>query len=288
MATVEEPRTESRPFIRPDGKDKVTGLGRYTADMTLTGMLHARFVYAPTTHARLVRVDTSKARALPGVLAVITHADVPDVLHGPFVPDRRLFAKDVVRFEGEVVAAVAALTPDIAARAAELVEIDFEALPAISDPEAALADGAPLIHPSWESYEALEDLVRSGNCASRSTIVKGDVDAGHGRGRGRRPRALHRRHVARGADRAPRGDRAVGGRPRHDLVVDAGAVPGAQHRRAHAPAAGGARPHHRAAARWRLRRQVRAPLRGARRRARSRCGTPGEARLLASRGVHGA
>ena len=180
MATVEEPRTESRPFIRPDGKDKVTGLGRYTADMTLTGMLHARFVYAPTTHARLVRVDTSKARALPGVLAVLTQADVPDVLHGPFVPDRRLFAKDVVRFEGEVVAAVAALTPEIAARAAELVKIDFEALPAISDPEAALADGAPLIHPSWESYEALEDLVRHGNCASRSTIVKGDVDAGMG------------------------------------------------------------------------------------------------------------
>ena len=87
MATVEEPRTESRPFIRPDGKDKVTGLGRYTADMTLTGMLHARFVYAPTTHARLVRVDTSKARALPGVLAVLTQADVPDVLHGPFVPE---------------------------------------------------------------------------------------------------------------------------------------------------------------------------------------------------------
>ena len=180
MATVEEPRTESRPFIRPDGKDKVTGLGRYTADMTLTGMLYARFVYAPTTHARLVRVDTSKARALPGVLAVLTQADVPDVLHGPFVPDRRLFAKDVVRFEGEVVAAVAALTPEIAARAAELVKIDFEPLPAISDPEAALADGAPLIHPSWESYEALEDLVRHGNCASRSTIVKGDVDAGMG------------------------------------------------------------------------------------------------------------
>ena len=97
MATVAK-----RRFIRADGPDKVTGSGRYTADMTLTGMLYARFVYAPTTHARLVRVDTAKARALPGVFAVITHADVPDVLHGPFVPDRRLFAKDVVRFEGDV------------------------------------------------------------------------------------------------------------------------------------------------------------------------------------------
>src|SRR5664279_5252086 len=105
--------------------------------MTLTGMLYARFVYAPTTHARLVRIDTTKARALPGVLAVITHADVPDVLHGPFVPDRRLFARDVVRFEGDVVAAVAARTPEIAEAAAALVEIEFEELPTFSDPELA-------------------------------------------------------------------------------------------------------------------------------------------------------
>jgi CO/xanthine dehydrogenase Mo-binding subunit len=177
VATVEDARTEQRPFIRPDGKDKVTGLGRYTADMNLTGMLHARFVYAPTTHARLTRVDTTRALALPGVLAVITHADVPDVLHGPFVPDRRLFAKDVVRFEGEVVAAVAALTPEIAEAAAALVEIEFDELPAFSDPERALDAAAPLIHPEWESYEASEDVVRSGNVAARSTIVKGDADA---------------------------------------------------------------------------------------------------------------
>ena len=177
MATVEDARTERRPFIRPDGKDKVTGLGRYTADMTLTGMLYARFVYAPTTHARLVRVDTAKARALPGVFAVITHADVPDVLHGPFVPDRRLFAKDVVRFEGDVVAAVAALTPEIADAAVALVEIELEELPAVSDPEVALEAGAALLHPGWEAYEAAEDIVRSGNSASRSTIVKGDADA---------------------------------------------------------------------------------------------------------------
>jgi CO/xanthine dehydrogenase Mo-binding subunit len=174
---VAEARSESRPFIRPDGKDKVTGLGRYTADLTLTGMLHARFVYAPFSHARLLRVDTTKARALPGVLAVITQDDVPDVHHGPFVPDRTLFAKDVVRFEGEVVAAVAALTPELAEQAAALVEIECEELPANSDPEAALADGAALVHPGWQAYEASEDVLRDGNCASRSTIVKGDADA---------------------------------------------------------------------------------------------------------------
>ena len=88
MATVEEPRT----FIRPDGKEKVTGTGRYTADLVLAGQLMARFRYADHAHARITRIDATKARALPGVLAVVTHEDVPDVLYGGMVKDRRLFA----------------------------------------------------------------------------------------------------------------------------------------------------------------------------------------------------
>ena len=100
--------TAEKPFIRQDGKDKVTGLGRYTADLTMTGMLHAKFRYADHAHARVLRIDASKARALPGVLAVITHEDVPDVRYGAFVQDRRLFAKSTVRYEGELLAAVAA------------------------------------------------------------------------------------------------------------------------------------------------------------------------------------
>jgi CO/xanthine dehydrogenase Mo-binding subunit len=82
-----------------------------------------------------------------------------------------------VRFEGDVVAAVAALTPEIAAEAAAAVEVEYEPLPAVSDIEAALADDAPLVHPDWESYEADEDLVRNGNVLGYSTIVKGDADA---------------------------------------------------------------------------------------------------------------
>ena len=118
MAVVEEKR---EPFIRQDGKDKVTGLGRYTADLARTGMLHARFRYSDHAHARVLRIDTSAAKALPGVFAVLTQADVPDVRYGGFVEDRTLFARDVVRFEGEVIAAVAALTPEIADRAVELI-----------------------------------------------------------------------------------------------------------------------------------------------------------------------
>ena len=110
-ATVEE-----QTFIRPDGKEKVTGAGRYTADVTLPGQLHARFRYADHPRARIIPIDASKAKALAGVLAVLTHEDVPDVLYGQMVKDRRLFAKEEVRFEADVVAAVAAMTPELADR----------------------------------------------------------------------------------------------------------------------------------------------------------------------------
>jgi CO/xanthine dehydrogenase Mo-binding subunit len=171
--------TETAPptFLRPDGKEKVTGSGRYTADLSLTGQLHAKFRYADHTHARILSIDASKARALPGVLAILTNEDVPDVRYGDLAQDRRLFAREGVRFEGDIVAAVAALTPEIAAAAAAAVEVEYEPLPALSDIEAALADDAPLIHPDWESYEADEALGRNGNVLGYSTIVKGDADA---------------------------------------------------------------------------------------------------------------
>jgi CO/xanthine dehydrogenase Mo-binding subunit len=169
--------SERPTFLRPDGKEKVTGSGRYTADLNLTGQLHAKLRYADHTHARIVSIDTSRARAMPGVLAVVTHEDVPDVLYGDLAQDRRLFAKERVRFEGDVVAAVAALTGEIAAEAAAAIEVEYEPLPAISDIEAALEEGAPLIHEEWESYEADEELGRDGNVLGHSTIVKGDADA---------------------------------------------------------------------------------------------------------------
>jgi CO/xanthine dehydrogenase Mo-binding subunit len=173
VATVEKPRT----FVRPDGKEKVTGTGRYTADLTLAGQLVAKFRYADHTHARILRIDTTKARALPGVLAVVTHEDVPDVLYGGMVQDRRLFARDTVRFEGDIVAGVAATTAEIAERAAALIEVEYEPLPVVRHFEAALADDAPLVHPEWESYEGAEELGRNRNTLGYSTIVKGDVDA---------------------------------------------------------------------------------------------------------------
>jgi CO/xanthine dehydrogenase Mo-binding subunit len=172
MATTAEPRA----FVRPDGKEKVTGTGRYTADLDLTGQLYARFRYADHTRARIVRIDTARARALPGVLAVLTHEDVPDVRYGQMVKDRRLFAKEEVRFEGDVVAGVAAATPELAAQAAALIEVEYEPLPPLSDVEAALAADAPLVHADWASYEGDDALGRQGNVLGYSAIVKGDAD----------------------------------------------------------------------------------------------------------------
>src|SRR5262245_22242349 len=174
MATVEGAK-DVGAFIRPDGKEKVTGSGRYAADLSLTGQLHAKFRYADHTHARIVSIDVERARAMPGVFAVLTHEDVPDVLYGQLVKDRRLFARDRVRFEGDVVAAVAALTPQIAAQAAAAIDVEYEPLQAVSDPERALAEDAPLIHEEWKSYEGDEQLGRDRNLLGFSSVVKGDA-----------------------------------------------------------------------------------------------------------------
>jgi CO/xanthine dehydrogenase Mo-binding subunit len=174
VATTE---AEARPYVRSDGKEKVTGTGRYTADLTLTGMAHAKFRYADHSHAKILKIDTSNAKALPGVVAVVTQADLPDVRFGGFVQDRYLFAKDVVRFEGEIVAGVAALTDEIAAEAARLIDVEYEPLPVVTDFEAAMEPGSPLVHEEWESYERDENIVSNGNTIAYHTIVKGDADA---------------------------------------------------------------------------------------------------------------
>ena len=177
MATVDEPRAAAEPFIRPDGKEKVTGLGRYTADLSLTGQLHAKFRYADHPHARITRIDVSKAKALPGVLAVLTYEDVPDVKYGGMVQDRRLFAKVKVLWEGDVVAGIAATTSEIAEQAAALVEVDYEPLPSVVDYEAATTDAGTLVHDDWESDSGSKKMGRDGNRIGYSTIVKADADA---------------------------------------------------------------------------------------------------------------
>ncbi|MGI9611064.1 MAG: xanthine dehydrogenase family protein molybdopterin-binding subunit, partial [Acidimicrobiia bacterium] len=166
---------DSRPYIRPDGPDKVTGTGRYVADLSMTGMLTAKFLFARVSHARITRLDVSPAREIPGVLAVLTQDDVPDRRFGS-VRDRTLFARDVIRFEGEVVAAVAATTEEAASKALDAIAFEYETLPPVTDLEAAIADDSPLVHEGWADYRTRVE--RDRNIASFTSMTRGDVERG--------------------------------------------------------------------------------------------------------------
>ena len=167
-----------KPFIRSDSLEKVSGQARYTADLTATGLLHAKFLYSEHPHARIRSIRTEKAKALPGVHAVLTQADVPSVRYGAFIKDRTLFADGIVRFESEVVAAVAAQTEEVAAQACRLIEVDYELLPSILDPEIALSASSELVHTDWQTYEVADGIERERNDCGYMTTVKGDINAG--------------------------------------------------------------------------------------------------------------
>jgi CO/xanthine dehydrogenase Mo-binding subunit len=177
MATS-EPRVVGKSLPRMDGAGKVTGTAVYAADFALPGMLVGNVFGSTEPHARIVRLDTARARALPGVRAVIAAADVPDVRYGGALKDETVFARGKVRYVGQPVAAVAATTPEAAEAALAAIEVVYEPLPAVFDLDAALAPGAPLIHEEWASYTAIPILHRDGNVCNRARIVVGDVERG--------------------------------------------------------------------------------------------------------------
>ena len=119
-------RIVGQPIGRLDGVDKVSGAARYSADVTVPGIIWGKALRSPLPHARILRIDTTKARALPGVLAVLTASDLPDILVGRRMFDMPLLARDRVRFIGEKVAVVAALDPDIAEEAVALIDVARE------------------------------------------------------------------------------------------------------------------------------------------------------------------
>ena len=164
--------TVGRAVPRYDAPDKVTGRAKYTADIALPGMLVGKILGSPVAHGILRGVDASKARALPGVVAVITGADVPDAWYGvsPAREDEQILAKDRVRYVGDEIAAIVAVDEGTAERALGLIELDIEELPAVLDPNAALAPDAPLVHPENPRY--------AGNVNTRVDWHFGDIDAG--------------------------------------------------------------------------------------------------------------
>jgi CO/xanthine dehydrogenase Mo-binding subunit len=134
-----------------DSQQRVTGGIDYTLNFELPRMLHACVLHSPHAHARIVKVDTSKAEKLPGVAAVLTREDLIgdhiDPYFGLIIQDQTPVALDRVRFVGEAVAAVAAADADTAAEAVELINVEYEELPAVFDPEEALRPGAPILYP---------------------------------------------------------------------------------------------------------------------------------------------
>jgi CO/xanthine dehydrogenase Mo-binding subunit len=152
---------------RLDAWEKVTGQLEYTGDMTMAGMLHAKILWAPHAHALIRRIDTTAARALPGVHAVLTHEDVPGPNRfGVAVLDQRVLAEGKVRSIGDAVALVAAETEEIAEAALDRIVVEYDPLPGVFTIEAALAPDAPLVNDGDD------------NLFQHTTVRKGDIVEG--------------------------------------------------------------------------------------------------------------
>ncbi len=164
--------------VRHDGYDKVTGKALYGADMNLPGMIHGSILRSPHAHARIISIDTSKAEAHPDVHAVISNTDFPQhenksasIIPGPPLNPKEqtdnILAGEKVLYKGHPIAAVAASSPHMAEEALNLITVDYEILDSVSTVEAALAEGAPLLHKKYEN-----------NIASHAQLRLGDVEKG--------------------------------------------------------------------------------------------------------------
>ena len=181
MTTTEAAAYKSvgtRP-IRHDGYDKVTGKAAYGSDISLPGMLHAKMLRSPHAHAVIKSIDTSRAEAAPGVHAVITSADLPEYENKPVIGpsggppqnlyhlSRKILARGKVLFRGHPIAAIAADSVHDAEEALDLIDVEYEVLPAVTTAEDAMAEDAPQLHPEFKN-----------NIASHSRLEIGDIDKG--------------------------------------------------------------------------------------------------------------
>ncbi len=166
--------------LRVDGVTKVTGTAIFVHDMVLPGMLHARILTSPHAAARIVAIDTARARSMPGVKAVLTGADLKQKL-GLYMQDKEILARDVVRHQGEAVAAVAAETVEQARAACEAIDVTYELRDPVLDVNAALVEGAPQVHPGLADYTWMKGVFfpePGKNIAHQQKIRKGDVAKG--------------------------------------------------------------------------------------------------------------
>ena len=171
------------PVTREDGPDKVSGSHLYSADVLLPGMIVGKVLRSPYPHARIVNIDTSRAERVPGVHAIITGKDMTGMLLGRVLQDVPPLAVDKVRYVGEKVAAVAATDADAAEEALNLIDVEYEPLPAVFDALEAMQPGAPLVHEGPPTYDAWmgrnsRPVQPDGNVVSRNSWSGGDLERG--------------------------------------------------------------------------------------------------------------
>jgi CO/xanthine dehydrogenase Mo-binding subunit len=192
MKTTRDVRGVGLAIPRPDGPEKVTGRVQYVADIKLRGLLHAKLLRSPHAHARIVRIDASRARALPGVRAVLVAADVPELKRQAPTRAHAVLAIDRVVFAGQPVAAVAADEAAIAEEALDLIEVEYAVLPAAIDPLRSMLPGAPPVADAGTEADTSEAMAHSAvavasaekaptkavNVSQTSHVKRGDVAKG--------------------------------------------------------------------------------------------------------------
>ena len=169
-----------KPHPRIDGPVKATGAAEYVQDMVLTGMLYGRILVSPHAHAKIVSIDTSQAEAMEGVYAVFTGHDL-DYKVGLYMIDKDILAKDVVRYHGEPVAAVAAESEWLAEKAIQSIKVEYELLTPVLDPVEAMKADSPLVHPDLENYDYMKGVFHpkpKSNVPHHQKIRKGDIEKG--------------------------------------------------------------------------------------------------------------
>ncbi len=168
-----------KPYNRKEAQEKVTGQAIYTHDMELPGMLHAKCLHSPYARAKILSIDASEAKMLPGVKAVLLGEDAPYLL-GLYMVDKRIIAKEEVRYQGEVVAAVAAVDEATAERAISLIKVEYQELPAVHTIDEAL-EAKILVHEDINELEYMQGVFfpqPDSNIASWNKAKKGDVKKG--------------------------------------------------------------------------------------------------------------
>lgn len=167
------PHTVGQSLKRVDAEAKVTGAAQYPGDLSRPGMLHMKVLFAAHPHARIHSIDTVRAEAVPGVIAVLTADDVPNNIYGIAEYDQPVLAADVVRCVGDRVALIIAETEEQAAAARALITVDYEVLPVLPTPDAAMAPDAPVLHPDKGSNVLASYHVRKGDV--ETTLAAADV-----------------------------------------------------------------------------------------------------------------